>query len=349
MPTTCQCPKCSRYLNAPNDALGQEVECPGCGEVFLARPGGTSMPAEADDSEESGEEESSEEETPEEVSAAAGEDFPEHLPGQKQNAVAQWLLAASIMGLVAHGYLSLSYTWLSRTVSYSIYYDAGDMLSQTRRMMIAFWVLNGLYVATAVAVVAWVHRTYKNLVYLNVDEIRHTPGQAVAFLFVPIINLVKSLQIFTELWKTSDPEGPVHNDTAWRQAPVTGLIALWWFLLVGALLCHLPTWIYNFSLNYYYYYLIREDPLLLRILGFVLSLVSTICLFIFVQQVQARQAARYQRLLTEPEEEYEEEFDEDEYDAEEQEECDEDEENEGDSEAESDNSADNQEEEIEKS
>lgn len=38
MSNRCMCPQCNRYLNAPDEILGQEVQCPSCSKVFVAKP-----------------------------------------------------------------------------------------------------------------------------------------------------------------------------------------------------------------------------------------------------------------------------------------------------------------------
>src|SRR2546430_3751007 len=45
MPEVLTCPSCQRKLQVPEDLLGQDVQCPTCGATFLAKVGGSTVPA----------------------------------------------------------------------------------------------------------------------------------------------------------------------------------------------------------------------------------------------------------------------------------------------------------------
>lgn len=45
MPTAIDCPFCRRSLSLPEDALSRQVQCPGCGGLFLAARSGTDDPS----------------------------------------------------------------------------------------------------------------------------------------------------------------------------------------------------------------------------------------------------------------------------------------------------------------
>ncbi len=62
-----------------------------------------------------------------------------------------------------------------------------------------------LYIATAIAFFVWLHRCYINLPALSGRRPRFTPGWAVGYWFIPLLNIVRSKQILDELWHSSAP------------------------------------------------------------------------------------------------------------------------------------------------
>lgn len=62
-----------------------------------------------------------------------------------------------------------------------------------------------LYLATTVAFLMWVHRAYLNLARAGAPGLRFTPGWAVGYWFVPVLNIVRSKQILDDLWRATTP------------------------------------------------------------------------------------------------------------------------------------------------
>jgi hypothetical protein len=62
-----------------------------------------------------------------------------------------------------------------------------------------------LYLATTVAFLMWVHRVYLNLARAGAAGLRFTPGWAVGYWFVPVLNIVRSKQILDDLWLATAP------------------------------------------------------------------------------------------------------------------------------------------------
>jgi uncharacterized membrane protein YeaQ/YmgE (transglycosylase-associated protein family) len=88
----------------------------------------------------------------------------------------------------------------------------------------------GLFIATGVMFCFWIHRAHKNLPAFGVQNLRFSPGWAVGGFFVPILNLVRPVQVVTEIWKASDPNAP--TGTGWQNAPGSPLIGFWWLAYV---------------------------------------------------------------------------------------------------------------------
>ncbi len=77
-------------------------------------------------------------------------------------------------------------------------------VSRVNRLAIAEQLL---YLGTTVALLMWVHRAYLNLTRADAPGLRFTPGWAVGYWFVPVLNIVRSKQILDDLWRASAQQG----------------------------------------------------------------------------------------------------------------------------------------------
>jgi hypothetical protein len=85
-----------------------------------------------------------------------------------------------------------------------------------------------LTIAIAVVFLVWLYRSYANLAALGVEGLSYSPGWAVGYFFIPILNLFRPYQVVQEIWKGSDPEYESTNAEAWKNAPGSALVAGWW-------------------------------------------------------------------------------------------------------------------------
>jgi hypothetical protein len=83
-----------------------------------------------------------------------------------------------------------------------------------------------LFIALIVLFCVWIHRVNSNARALGAHGMRFSPGWAVGWFFIPIMNLFRPYQIVRELWKASDPERV--ND--WEQIPTPIWLKAWWAL-----------------------------------------------------------------------------------------------------------------------
>jgi hypothetical protein len=90
----------------------------------------------------------------------------------------------------------------------------------------------GLGLVTGVVFLKWVYRAYKNIQGFGAEGLRFSPGWAVGYYFVPILSLVRPVQVMSEIWRVSqDPQN-------WLQRRGSWLIGTWWALF---LLCSIAT------------------------------------------------------------------------------------------------------------
>jgi hypothetical protein len=85
---------------------------------------------------------------------------------------------------------------------------------------------SGLGVVTAITFLKWVYRAYKNVQGFGAEGLRFSPGWAIGYYFVPILSLIRPVQVMSEIWRASyDPRN-------WPRSPGSWLIAAWWTLFL---------------------------------------------------------------------------------------------------------------------
>jgi hypothetical protein len=89
--------------------------------------------------------------------------------------------------------------------------------------------------ATAIIFCCWVHAVNRNLDVFGIHGRTYTPGWAVGWFFVPVVNFFMPLQAMRELWKASDPNTPSPDPQIWRRNPVTVWMTLWWVLWLASM------------------------------------------------------------------------------------------------------------------
>lgn len=73
----------------------------------------------------------------------------------------------------------------------------------------------------------WTHRVAANVRALGADGLRHSPGWAVGWFFIPILNLFMPLSVFREIDRASQSTGFVDTE-AWKGNAPGLVITFWW-------------------------------------------------------------------------------------------------------------------------
>lgn len=93
-------------------------------------------------------------------------------------------------------------------------------------------VLGGALLPTMILLIVfflmWMHRAHKNLPALNCRGLAYSPGWAVGYWFIPILNLFRPYQVMCEIQKGSDPSVDARNGSSWQWVPVLSLLGWWW-------------------------------------------------------------------------------------------------------------------------
>lgn len=84
----------------------------------------------------------------------------------------------------------------------------------------------GILILAGVLFLFWIHSAYDNLPKLGCEGLQSSPGGAVGWYFVPIVNLFRPYTIMQEIWKASNPQEL--DPHQWSHRDGTTLIGYWW-------------------------------------------------------------------------------------------------------------------------
>jgi Domain of unknown function (DUF4328) len=88
---------------------------------------------------------------------------------------------------------------------------------------------SGLGIVTGITFLKWIYRAYKNIQGFGAEGLRFSPGWAVGYYFIPILSLIRPVQVMSEIWRASD------DPRNWPRRPGSWVIVSWWtlFLIYG--------------------------------------------------------------------------------------------------------------------
>ena len=101
--------------------------------------------------------------------------------------------------------------------------------NDTRQAWIGFLYLAG-YAGSVIAFCVWIHGAAKNLRPLGVYDQRFSPAWSVGWWFVPIMNIFRSYQVMSEIWRRSDPDIAPGDSGSTPYVPDSSLMGWWWGL-----------------------------------------------------------------------------------------------------------------------
>jgi hypothetical protein len=85
---------------------------------------------------------------------------------------------------------------------------------------------SGLGIVTGVTFLKWIYRAYKNVQGFGAEGLRFSPGWAVGYYFIPILSLIRPVQVMSEIWRASD------DPRNWPRRPGSWVIVVWWTLFL---------------------------------------------------------------------------------------------------------------------
>jgi hypothetical protein len=117
---------------------------------------------------------------------------------------------------------------------------ASEYSSLSDRSNIATYILILVLMFTAFPFSTFTHRSSRNLRTMKSEGQKYSPDGAVTRFFIPILNLVRPMQVFVEMFKASDPRVPEGDPQAWKKKGNVPPIAIIWGLLWPAMLIFNP-------------------------------------------------------------------------------------------------------------
>jgi hypothetical protein len=109
-------------------------------------------------------------------------------------------------------------------------FNMAEVTSNDNRMQIIGVLQLVLLVWTAICLLIWMYRSYKNLPALGAQELTLSPGWAAGGFFVPFLNLVIPYMVMSEIWRARKvrPPGKDAVPPLWSDSGgLAGCLAVW--------------------------------------------------------------------------------------------------------------------------
>jgi hypothetical protein len=145
------------------------------------------------------------------------------------NSAVTLLIICAVFSAVAAFWRATQTTLVSRII-------AGERVTETEAVNSdgCLCIINvlQLVVLTAawIAFLRWVYRAYKVLPALGAEIVKYTPGWAVIWFYVPVLNWILPIQVMTELWIKSGPQNPGAEGPNRPPAPTPLIFPFWWMI-----------------------------------------------------------------------------------------------------------------------
>ena len=89
-----------------------------------------------------------------------------------------------------------------------------------------------IFLSTVIFFLMWLYRAYGNLRALGASHLESSPGWAVGWFFIPILNLFKPYGIVKEIWRKSDPQIASSQEVTASPANPPLFFLAWWITWV---------------------------------------------------------------------------------------------------------------------
>jgi Domain of unknown function (DUF4328) len=307
MARTCQCPTCGRQFNLADELTNTFVPCPSCQtEVRVSASEIQAVPPMVGPADTSSTEPREEHivaptarhqvrrASPAMAYDMEGVSWPASLPKGRATFAVAMLGASVMMDLVSIGAQYLQYLNL----------DSVQRQTNLEEDLDIFEIVVGLsglgqslvYIVTAVAFCMWFYRAYKNLKVWRIPGLKYSPGWAVGYFFIPILNLFRPYQIAQEIWKASDPRVPIEGPQ-WRDNSGSSVVGAWWaFWLIANFVGQIDFRLRMSNIAD------QKGFALVGILSDLLSITAAAFALLMIFKIQARQAQKLEIIFSETDE-----------------------------------------------
>lgn len=169
--------------------------------------------------------------------------------------------------------------------------------NDTREAIVQLIVFVNL-IAAGIVFLVWTYGAYKNLRALGANP-DTSPGWAVGYFFIPIVNLFRPFQVFQEMWRESDPETvsaggirPMHAFI--EDSSKSLLIIVWWGLWLLSNIIPLVALGYRGNAQ-----LLNDliNATWVSVVSDIVTILAAIACIIVVKKISDRQDERARRLM----------------------------------------------------
>lgn len=84
------------------------------------------------------------------------------------------------------------------------------------------------FLVTVIFFSIWFYRAYRNLPALGARGLHTSPGWAVGYFYIPIVNLYRPYRAAKEIWQASVPTSEPNHPNAWQDQKVSSIVGWWW-------------------------------------------------------------------------------------------------------------------------
>lgn len=203
--------------------------------------------------------------------------------GKVRKTIAMIIMIIMVMISVATfvlGIIELSmFAGMDRNASVEMMTDAAAITVLLESIANVLWLVT--YIGFAIVFLMWMNRVYKNLLSVSGIGLRHTPGWAVVWYFIPIANLFKPYGVMKETYLAT-----MHADGTkdWKDNEGSGVVLIWWlFYVIGNIISGRSSSSTFRTIGDY-----KTDAILVLISETML-IISGICLLVIMHRITKKQ------------------------------------------------------------
>lgn len=138
--------------------------------------------------------------------------------------VCLWLTIAVRTLCMANALLSIHFV---QQTARGIEYADQELSLMDISVMVLNVLVIGIQAATVSAFLFWIYRAHSNLPALGAENLDYSPGWAVGYFFIPILNLFRPYQVMSEIWRGSNPA--LYSTTIGKILRSSSSLVGWWW------------------------------------------------------------------------------------------------------------------------
>jgi hypothetical protein len=128
------------------------------------------------------------------------------------------------------------------------------------------------------------HRVYKNLESFNISSLEATPGWAVGYWFIPILNLFKPLSIVNEVYNGSNPENLKSEITFFSDSSSNTKTIIWWLCWIfGNIISRIAETIERVNKD------VTTESVVIYVISLLLHIIAGILLIKIIREIDNNQ------------------------------------------------------------